>query len=71
LYTFIESPLWLKQFSSEFHNWSGVSLVEGFDVNQQLRKKVIAKTPTLLEVRNYLFARQGILLLKMEKPLEV
>jgi len=67
----LESPPWLTQFSSNFNNWSGVSLVERMPVNHLLRDKIIAKTPTLLEVRNYLFARQGILLLKLDKPIEV
>ena len=65
-----ESPKWLTQFSVEFNNWSGLSL-ESLEMNRRLRDRIIKKTPSLIEVRNYLFYRQGVLLLKMEKPWEV
>jgi long-subunit fatty acid transport protein len=65
-----ESPQWLANFSVEFNNWSGLSL-ESLELNRRLREKIVKKTPSLIEVRNYLFFRQGVLLLKMEKPWEV
>ena len=67
---FTESPKWLTDFSIDFNNWSGLSL-ESLEVNRRLRDRIIKKSPSLIEVRNYLFYRQGILLLKMERPWEV
>lgn len=65
------SSLWLQQFSGEFKNWSGVSLKDGGTFNQNLRHSIIRQNPSLLDVRNYLFSRQAVLLLKLSTPWEV
>jgi len=66
---FLESPQWLASFCGNFSDWTGVSLI--IEENNQLRKRIVGKTPSLLDVRNYLFARQSQLLLQMNKPWEV
>ena len=66
---FLESPQWLASFCGNFSDWTGVSLI--IKENNQLRKRIVGKTPSLLDVRNYLFARQSQLLLQMNKPWEV
>jgi hypothetical protein len=66
---FLESPKWLEGFCGQFCDWTGLS----FDrtVNKKLRDGIINGTPTLLDVRNYLFSRQSQLLLQTNKPWEV
>ena len=66
---FAESPEWLKVFSRDFVNWSGLSL--SAEVNSKLRDVILEKRPSLIEMRNYLFSRQCAMLLKVHKPWEV
>ena len=68
---FPESPSWLNSFTSDFNNWSGVSLRPNGQINRQLRTKIIDKKPSLIDVRNYLFSRQSLMLLKLGRPWEV
>ena len=69
LLAFAESPEWLKVFSGDFVNWSGLSL--SAEVNSKLRAVILEKRPSLIEMRNYLFSRQCAMLLKVHKPWEV
>ena len=66
---FSESPEWLKSFCNRFSDWSGLSL--DAEENKRLRMCIIQKTPSILDVRNYLFARQSQLLLNLNRPWEV
>ena len=66
---FSESPQWLEEFCNQFSDWSGLSLVS--EENTRLRSIIMQKTPSLLDVRNYMFARQSQLLLHMSKHWEV
>lgn len=66
---YAESPEWLKVFSGDFVNWSGLSL--SAEVNSKLRDVILEKRPSLIEMRNYLFSRQCAMLLKVHKPWEV
>ena len=70
--TFVtEIPSWLNSFASDFNNWSGVSLRLNGEINRNLRAKIVDKNPTLIDVRNYMFSRQSLMLLKLGKPWEV
>ena len=64
-----ESPKWLEDFCGEFSDWSGLSLTP--EDNARLRLCIMQKTPSLLDVRNYMFARQSQMLLNMSQPFEV
>ena len=64
-----ESPQWLESFCNKFTDWSGLSL--DAEENKRLRTCIIQKTPSILDVRNYLFARQSQLLLNLNRPWEV
>ena len=64
-----ESPGWLDAFCGNFTDWTGLSLQP--EENLNLRKRILGKEPSLLDVRNYMFARQSLLLLQMNKPWEV
>ena len=66
---FPETPQWLEGFYGRFTDWTGLSLQP--EENLSLRKRILSKTPSLLDVRNYLFARQCLLLLQINKPWEV
>ena len=68
---FLESPSWLNSFTFDFNNWSGVSLRPNGQINRLLRAKIIDKKPSLIDVRNYLFSRQSLMLLKLGRPWEV
>ena len=67
----IDGPYWLTMFSNEFNNWSGLSLRNDTSTNKNLRLAIVQKSPSLTDVRNYLFSRQSVMLLKMNKPWEV
>ena len=67
----IDGPYWLTMFSSDFNNWSGLSLRTDAATNRKLRHAIAQKSPSLTDVRNYLFSRQSVMLLKMNKPWEV
>ena len=71
LHPLSESPEWLKVFSCDFANWSGLSLSSEAEVNSRLRGVIAEKRPSLIEMRNYLFSRQCAMLLKVHKPWEV
>ena len=64
-----ESPQWLEGFYGNFTDWTGLSLQQ--EENLNLRKRILGRSPSLLDVRNYMFARQSQLLLQMNKPWEV
>ena len=69
---FSESPAWLKSFSSKSSDWSGLSLsLDTKGVNARLRQAIVDKTPSLLDLRNYLFAKQCHMLFKVHRPWEV
>ena len=63
-YALSESPEWLKVFSCDFANWSGLSLSSEAEVNSRLRaviaekrprpSLIAEKRPALIEMRNYL-----------------
>ena len=67
----IDGPYWLAKFSNDFSNWSGLSLRTDTTTNKKLRYAIEQKSPSLTDVRNYLFSRQSLMLLKMNKPWEV
>ena len=67
----IDGPYWLTMFSRDFKNWSGLSLRTDTSTNIKLRQAIVQKSPSLTDVRNYLFSRQSVMLLKMNKPWEV
>ena len=67
----IDGPYWLANFSNDFSNWSGLSLRTDTTTNKKLRYAIERKSPSLTDVRNYLFSRQSLMLLKMNKPWEV
>ena len=67
----IDGPYWLTMFSSDFNNWSGLSLRTDAITNRKLRQAITQKSPSLTDVRNYLFSRQSLMLLKMNRPWEV
>ena len=70
-YALSESHEWLKVFSCDFANWSGLSLSSEAEVNSRPRGVIAEKRPSLIEMRNYLFSRQCAMLLKVHKPWEV
>lgn len=66
----IESPQWLEALCLNFTDWTGLSL--NADENLKLRRDIITeKSPSFLSIRNYLFARQSLLLFQMNRPWEV
>ena len=67
----MDGPYWLTMFSSDFNNWSGLSLRTDAITNRKLRQAIAHKSPSLTDVRNYLFSRQSVMLLKLNKPWEV
>ena len=66
-----DSPTWLNPFASDLNNWSGVSLRPHGLINKRLRAKMVARKPSLIDVRNYMFSRQSVMLLKLGRPWEV
>ena len=69
IYNVSESPDWLKSFSSKSSDWTGLSLNP--EANKRLRTVIVDRAPSLLDMRNYLFAKQCHMLLKVHKPWEV
>ena len=69
IWLFLECPDWLQSFQDRSSYWSGLSLNP--KINNELRKSIASKSLSLLDLRNYLFARQCVLLLKVHKPWEV
>lgn len=66
-----EAPKWLLSFQSAPNNWSGVCLNATSAFNAELRKKIQEHKMSVIDFRNYLFARQAALLLVSNKPFEV
>lgn len=70
-YILTEAPKWLLAFQATPNNWSGVCLNPGSPFNFELRQKIQEHTMSVIDFRNYLFARQSALLLISSKPAEV
>lgn len=68
---FAEAPKWLLAFQATPNNWSGVCLNPENTFNLELRQKIQEHTMSVIDFRNYLFARQSALLLISSKPSEV
>ncbi|KAG8193047.1 hypothetical protein JTE90_028159 [Oedothorax gibbosus] len=64
-----DMPEWLTCFSRPCDIWSGVCLLREKSI--ELRKVLIAGNACLLDLRNYLFARQCALLLLLCRPWEM
>ncbi|RWS12306.1 trafficking protein particle complex subunit 10-like protein [Dinothrombium tinctorium] len=62
-------PVWLKNLSERCDVWHGLCLSKS--VYTTLRNKIKDESANLLDLRNYLFARQCELLLLHNKPWEV
>lgn len=67
----IDAPKWLSSFQTSPNDWSGVCLEADHAFNRGLREKIKNHTMSVIDFRNYLFARQGSLLLVSSKPAEV
>uniref|UniRef100_A0A0P6GFC0 Trafficking protein particle complex subunit n=1 Tax=Daphnia magna TaxID=35525 RepID=A0A0P6GFC0_9CRUS len=66
-----DAPDWLLAFQATPNNWSGVCLNPKTPFNMELRQKIQNHTMSVIDFRNYLFARQSALLLISSKPAEV
>ncbi|XP_033120524.1 trafficking protein particle complex subunit 10-like [Anneissia japonica] len=64
-----KAPEWLNNFNGNCTRWDGLDLSR--PINQQIRELIKTGKPTLLDIRNYLFSRQCVLLLFLNRPLEV
>ncbi|CAG2177125.1 unnamed protein product, partial [Oppiella nova] len=69
-----QTPEWLTRLSDNYDLWHGLCLSS--NVSKSLRKQFfagdgVATNTTLIELRNYLFARQSELLLLLNKPWEL
>ncbi|XP_071955676.1 trafficking protein particle complex subunit 10-like [Antedon mediterranea] len=64
-----KAPDWLIKFQGNCTRWDGLDLSR--PINQQIRDLIKTGKPTLLDIRNYLFSRQCVLLLFLNRPLEV
>ena len=64
-----EVPSWLAAFEKTPVDWGGPSLDR--NLNMRLQARLATLTPSLLDLRNYLFSRQSSLLLVCGKPWEV
>jgi len=62
-------PDWLAHFEKSPSDWAGPSLDR--NLNMRLQSRLAGQTPSLLDMRNYLFSRQSCLLLQCGKPWEV
>ena len=62
-------PEWLSAYSKPCDIWSGVCLLR--EKTFQLRNVLLKGNASLLDLRNYLFARQCALLLLLCRPWEV
>lgn len=70
-FTLIEAPGWLSSFQASPNDWSGVCLDPKKKFNALIREKIQSRTMSVIDFRNYLFARQATLLLIASKPAEV
>ena len=68
---YLDAPEWLLAFQATPNNWSGVCLNPKTPFNLELRQKIQDHTMSVIDFRNYLFARQSALLLISSKPAEV
>lgn len=68
-FPYTESPAWLDALCTNFTDWTGLSLNP--DENVKLRHRILDRSPSFLDVRNYLFSRQSLLLFQMNRPWEV
>jgi len=59
------TPPWLANLHSQLLDWTGFSLDK--NINNRLRSKIEQCDLSLLELRNYLFSRQGNLLLQLNQ----
>ncbi|EFX70597.1 hypothetical protein DAPPUDRAFT_309387 [Daphnia pulex] len=66
-----DAPDWLLAFQATPNNWSGVCLNPKTPFNLELRQKIQDHNMSVIDFRNYLFARQSALLLISSKPAEV
>lgn len=64
-----EKVQWLSTFTDSCNCWDGLNLSE--PMNKESREIIKLGKPSVLDLRNYLFARQCSLLFKMRKPAEV
>ncbi len=62
---------WLESFQRSPTDWSGVCLNGDSRFNGELRVKIERHEMSVIDFRNYLFARQCALLLVALKPAEV
>lgn len=68
---YLDAPKWLSSFQTSPNDWSGVCLNPNNSFNVQLRERIQQHTMSVIDFRNYLFARQAALLLIASKPSEV
>ena len=71
VFFYTDAPKWLSAFQSQPNDWSGVCLDADSQFNAKLRVKIEERTMSVIDFRNYLFARQCSLLLISFKPAEV
>ena len=71
VFFYTDAPKWLSAFQSQPNDWSGVCLDADSQFNAKLRVKIEERTMSVIDFRNYLFARQCTLLLISFKPAEV
>ena len=67
--TFPEAVQWLKSLIQPCTSWAGLSLHKPIDWNR--RNQIKDNETSLLDFRNYLFARQCALLVLLKKPAEL
>ena len=68
---FSDAPDWLEAFQTAPNDWSGACLDAGHRFNAGLRQRIAARRMSVIDFRNYLFARQCCLLLASAKTTEV
>ncbi|KAF7989459.1 hypothetical protein HCN44_008133 [Aphidius gifuensis] len=66
-----DCPEWLNTFKKQLNNWTGVKLNNGDNKKNNLRKLIPEYKASLLDFRSYLFSRQCLMLLLLNKPWEV
>ncbi|XP_034946157.1 trafficking protein particle complex subunit 10 isoform X2 [Chelonus insularis] len=64
-----DTPLWLNSFRSPLNYWTGIILKSNH--HHHLRKLISDHKASLLDLRSYLFTRQCILLVLLNKPWEI
>lgn len=65
--TCIDTPQWLLSFQRYGDRWPALSLSRNLTCLSDIRETVRNSTVSLLNFRNYLFARQALLLLKQHR----